>query len=139
MRPHSAGITLKQYIGGVLVAHGVFVITFLLALVLGACASIPQASMSHALAYDGAPEQLEAPRCSDICWVMSATNENYFEARVFINGQRVARLPGMMTKQVAIPISRSILDAAGCMVVFVKLYPDTKTASSSKECPVPGS
>jgi hypothetical protein len=106
-------------------------------LLLGACASMPRTSMSQARGFDGAPEQVE--RCTDTCWLMSARNENYFEARVYIRGQRVATLPGMTAKQVAIPITRSMLDAAGCMVIFVQLSPDTKTAYSSKECPVPGS
>ena len=108
-------------------------------LLLGACASIPRASMSHAQSYDGAPEQAEAPRCTDICWIMSARNDNYYEARVYINGQRVAALPGMTAKDVRIPIKRSMLDAAGCMVVAVKLFPDTKGAYSSRECPASGS
>ena len=67
-------------------------------LLLGACASIPHASMSHAQSYDGEPEQVEAPRCTDICWVMSARNDNYHEARVYIGGQKVATLPGMTAK-----------------------------------------
>jgi hypothetical protein len=70
---------------------------------------------------------------------MSARNDNYFEARVYISGQRVATLPGMMAKEVGIPIRRSMLDGGGCMAVVVKLYPDTKVASSSRACPVPGS
>jgi hypothetical protein len=70
---------------------------------------------------------------------MSARNDNYFEARVYVSGQSVATLPGMMAKAVRIPVRRSMLDGAGCMVVLVKLYPDMKTASSSRECPVPGS
>lgn len=107
-------------------------------LLLGACASMPRASMSHAQSYDGESEQAEASRCTDVCWVMSARNDNYYEARVYINGQRVAALPGMTAKDVRIPIKRSMLDAAGCMVVFVKLFPVTKGAHSSKECPVPG-
>jgi hypothetical protein len=70
---------------------------------------------------------------------MTARNDNYSEARVYINGQRAATLPGMMRRAVGIPIRRSMLDGAGCMEVFVKLYSDTKTASSSKACPIPGS
>ena len=108
-------------------------------LLLGACASMPHASMSQALGYDGELEQVEAPRCTDICWVMSARNDNFYEARVYIRGQKVAALPGMTGKAVQIPIRRSMLDAAGCMVVAVRLFPDTKEAYSSKECPVPGS
>jgi hypothetical protein len=71
--------------------------------------------------------------------VLAARNDNYFEARVYINGRRAATLPGMMAKAVGIPIRRSTLDGAGCMVVFVKLYPDNKAAYSSNACPVPGS
>lgn len=33
----------------------------------------------------------------------------------------------------------SMLDGAGCMTVLVKLYPDTKTAYSSRARPIPGS
>ena len=108
-------------------------------LLLGACASMPRASMSHAQSYDGESDQAEAPRCTDVCWVMSARNDNYYEARVYISGQKVATLPGMTAKDVRIPIRRSMLDATGCMVVFVRLFPDTKGAYSSQECPVPGS
>ena len=108
--------------------------TILMCALLGACASIPQNRN-----YDGAAEQVEAPRCIDICWVMSVRNDNYYEARVYISGQRVATLPGMMRKDVGIPITRSMLDGAGCMAVEVKLYPDTKSASSSRQCPTPGS
>jgi len=70
---------------------------------------------------------------------MSASNDNYFEARVYILGQRVATLPGTMAKGVAIPVKRSMLDGSGCMEVLVKLFPDTKAAYSSKVCPVTGS
>jgi hypothetical protein len=99
-----------------------------------ACATVPRAA-----SYDEATEQVEMHRCTDICWVMSARNNNYSEARVYINGRRAATLPGLMGKDVAIPIRRSMLDGAGCMVVFVKLYPEMNTAYSSNECPVPGS
>jgi len=45
----------------------------------------------------------------------------------------------MTAKAVTIPVTRSMLDAAGCMIVFVKLYPELRTAYSSNACPVPGS
>ena len=106
----------------------------LTSILLGACASIP-----NDLDYSGAPEILETPRCIDVCWVMLTRNDNFNEARVYISGQRVATLPGMMAKNVAIPIRRSMLDGAGCLVVFVNLYPDAKTESSTKQCPVAGS
>lgn len=107
-----------------------------------ACASIPRdpnydGSFGGALGGGGGP--IEPPGCTDICWVMSVRNDNYSEARVYINGLRAATLPGMMRRAVGIPIRRSMLDGAGCMDVIVKLYPDTKTARSSKACPVKGS
>ena len=112
-------------------------ITFL-SVLLGACVSLPHAQRYSK--YDEATKQIEAaPSCTDICWVMTARNDNYNEARAYVNGRRVATLPGLMANAVRIPISRSMLDAAGCMVVFVQLYPDTKRAYSAKECPVPGS
>jgi hypothetical protein len=95
--------------------------------------------MQHVPSYDGALEKAQAPRCTDVCWVMAAKNDNFYEARVYINGQRVATIPGMAAKAVAIPATRSMLDGAGCMTVFVKLYPEMKTAFSSDTCPVPGS
>ena len=110
------------------------VLTFTMVVLLQACATI-----KHDPTYDGAPQLAEKPRCTDVCWVMSARNDNFYEARVYINGQRAATLPGMMAKGVGIPIRRSMLDGAGCMVVFVKLYPDMNTAYSSNACPVPGS
>lgn len=119
---------------GELVFAGMLAVTFLMLVLLQACASIP-----HDPSYDGAPDRAEKPRCTDVCWVMAARNDNFYEARVYINGQRKATLPGMMAKAVDIPITRSMLDAAGCMIVFVKLYPETKTAYSSNACPVPGS
>jgi hypothetical protein len=128
---------MRKSMEGVLAVSGILVTTFL----MGACASIPHRPSY----YDGAaqpieaPRQVQAPSCTDICWLMSVQNNNYFDARVYINGKSVGLLPGMMAKHVAIPISRSMLDARGCMVVFVKLYPDMKTAQSSAECPVPGS
>jgi hypothetical protein len=125
---------MKRYVGGLLAVLGILLITLMMTAMLGACASIP-----HDPGYDGARELVEAPRCTDTCWVMSARNDNFYEARVYINGQRAATLPGMMGKAVGIPITRSMLNGAGCMMVFVKLYPDTKTAYSSDACPVPGS
>jgi hypothetical protein len=122
--------------------------TFLMSVLLRACATVPhspsyyeereQVEGERERLEAGEPEKVEAPRCTDICWVMLARNDNFYEARVYIGGQRVARLPGMMAKDVAIPIRRSMLDGTGCMVVFVELYPDTKAAYSSKQCPVPG-
>lgn len=109
-------------------------IPILMSVLLGACASTP-----HGLSYDEAPERVEARRCTDICWVMLARNDDFNEARVYITGQRIATLPGLMANDVAIPIRRSMLDGAGCMVVFVKLYPDMKSGYSSRQCPVPGS
>ena len=120
------------------------VFTLLVGSLVGACASIPRAA-NYDGAYElvetprGASEQIDASRCTDTCWVMSARNDNYFEARVYVRGQRVATLPGMMAKDVHIPIARSMLDATGCMAVVVALYPDTKTARSANACPVPGS
>jgi hypothetical protein len=125
---------MKRYVGGLLAVLGILLITLMMSAMLGACASMP-----HDPSYDGARELVEAPRCTDACWVLSARNDNYYEARVYINGQRAATLPGMMAKAVGIPITRSMLNGAGCMAVFVKLYPDTKTAYSSDACPVPGS
>jgi hypothetical protein len=116
---------IERYVAGVLTSLGILVIMLL----MGACASIQR---------DPSYEE-EAPRCTEICWVMTVRNDNYSEARVYINGQRAATLPGMMRRAVGIPIRRSMLDGAGCMEVFVKLYSDTKTASSSKACPIPGS
>ena len=119
----------------------ILVWTFLMSVLLAGCASIPRYPN-----YDGASEQaegasvqVEAPRCINICWLMSARNDNYFEARVYILGQRVATLPGTMAKGVRIPVKRSMLDGSGCMEVLVKLFPDTKAAYSSKVCPVTGS
>lgn len=119
----------------------VLVLTLLLCLLLSGCASIPHNPNYYAASQqvEGASEQGEAHRCTDICWVMSARNDNYFEARVYILGQRVATLPGTMAKGVPIPVKRSMLDGSGCMEILVKLFPDTKTAYSSKVCPVTGS
>jgi hypothetical protein len=128
----------QNYIDGVLPVSGLLAILFTLMLLLGACASIPSDT-----AYDGAmggalgPPAL--PSCNDICWLMAARNDNYYEARVYINGHRVARLPGMMAKSIGIPIRKSMLDGAGCMEVYVQLFPDTKAAHSSTQCPAPGS
>jgi hypothetical protein len=128
------GKCIEKHMDGELVVPGMLVVTLLMVVLLQACASIP-----HDPNYDGASDKAERPRCTNVCWVLAARNDNYFEARVYINGQRAATLPGMMAKAVVIPITRSMLDAAGCMVVFVKLYPDTKAAYSSNACPVPGS
>jgi hypothetical protein len=128
----------QSYIERVSTVSGLLAILFMMVLLLGGCASLPSES-----AYDGAvggalgPPAL--PSCTDICWLMAARNDNYYEARVYINGHRVARLPGMMAKSVGIPIRKSMLDAAGCMEVYVQLFPDTKAAHSSTQCPAPGS
>jgi hypothetical protein len=124
---------MKRYVGGLFAVLGILLITLMMTAMLGACASI-----QHDPSYDGAPEA-QAHRCTDVCWVLAAKNDNFYEARVYINGQRVATIPGMAAKAVAIPVTRSMLDAAGCMTVFVKLYPEMKTAFSSNACPVPGS
>ena len=129
--------------------------TVLMCVLLGGCASIPRGPNYYGAseqvgagaleqAEAEAPERAEAPRCIGACWFLSARNENYYEARVYISGMRVATLPGMMAGNVEIPIMRSMLDDEGCMSFQVKLYPDAKTASSSRayssrQCPVPGS
>lgn len=92
-------------------------LAFLAGLIMAGCASVPREP------------------CLDRCWVMQARNDNYYEARVYVNGARVATLPSLMGKSVGIPITRSMLDGAGCLVVYVRLYPDSKTASSERECP----
>jgi hypothetical protein len=124
----------KKYIAGVLIVMELLAVTILMASLLGACASLPRDP-----GYDGASEQIQAPSCADNCWVMAAKNDNFNEARVYINGRRAATIPGLTAKAVNIPITRSMLNPAGCVVVFVRLYPDTRTASSSDACPVPGS
>lgn len=96
------------------------------------------ASLQHDPRYDGVEEQ-EPSRCSDACFVLMAQNNNWAEARTYINGRRVALLPAMMIKPVPIVITRWMLDGAGCLVVFVQLFPDNKAGSSSRECPAPGS
>jgi hypothetical protein len=128
----------KNYIDGVLTVLGLLAVSFMMLALLGACASLPR-DTEYDGAVGGAAGPSEPARCTDICWVMTARNDNYYEARAYINGRRIATLPGLMAKPVAIPISRSMLDGAGCMVVTVQLYPDTKRANSTRECPVPGS
>lgn len=128
----------ENYIDGVLTVPGLLAILFTMVVLLGGCASLPR-DTEYDGAVGGAVGPSEPARCTDICWVMTARNDNYYEARAYINGRRIATLPGLMANPVAIPISRSMLDGAGCMVVFVQLYPDTKRASSTRECPVPGS
>src|SRR5712671_7089651 len=73
--------------------RGLPVYTFMMGALLGGCASIPREP-----SFDAVAELVEPSRCTEICWVMSARNDNYFEARVYISGQRVATLPGMMAK-----------------------------------------
>jgi hypothetical protein len=124
----------KKYLAGVLIVMELLAVTILMATLLGACASVQRDP-----GYDGAAEQVQAPHCTDICWVMAAKNDNFYEARVYINGQRAATIPGLTDKAVSIPITRSMLTPAGCIVVFVRLYPEAKTAYSSDTCPVPGS
>lgn len=92
----------------------------LLALLLTACAS---------LASDPTPP----------LWVISAKNENFDEARVYVNNIRVATLPGMMYGSVGIPVTRSMLRGDGCLVVYVKLWPSEKAVHSDVACPVRGS
>ena len=128
----------KNYIDDVVTVSGLLAVSFMIVMLLGGCASLP-----HDPEYDGVMGGAVGPSgpasCTDGCWVMTARNSNYYEARAYVNGHRVATLPGLMANVVRIPISRTMLDGAGCMVVMVKLYPDTKTAYSSNECPVPGS
>jgi hypothetical protein len=147
MRPHSTGNTLKNYVGGLLAVHGILVITFLLTLLLGACASVPRYAgydgaaevPQAALHVEGANREGNVPLCRESCWVMSVRNDNFYDAKIYINGMRAATLPGLMAKEVGIPITRSMLDAGGCINVFVRLQLDAKTAHSSKVCPGPGS
>jgi hypothetical protein len=136
------GKRVNTYVDGVSTVPGyITLLSILLGAcisLLGACVSVPRAQSYSS--YDEATKQVDAaPECTDICWVMTARNDNYYEARAYVNGTRVATLPGMMAGAVRIPISRSMLDGAGCIVAFVQLYPDTKKAYSTKECPVRGS
>lgn len=102
----------------------------ILALLLTACASVPRNPE-----YDGQVAR-EVARCQPgPCWEMQAINNNYYEARVYVNGVRVAILPGNMLKSVPVLVTRAALDGAGCFVVYVKLWPDTKTAYSERGCP----
>lgn len=91
-----------------------------LALLLTACASL-------------------APDTSPPLWVIRAQNDNYDEARVYINDVRVATLPGNMSKSVGIPVTRSMLTGDGCLVAYVKLWPSEKAIHSDHVCPVRGS
>lgn len=125
---------MKRDLPGAFAVAGKLVIIFLIGVLPGACASIP-----HDPNFEGEPAGAiaEPPRCVEFCWIMTARNHNYSAARVYINGRRVATLGGMTSKDVGIPITRSMLDGTGCMTVFVKLLPDTKS-SSSTACPAPG-
>jgi hypothetical protein len=127
----------KNDIDGVLTVPGLLAVLFTMVLLLGACASLPRDPDNAGVMGGVGPS--DPASCTDLCWLMSARNDNYFEARVYINGHRVARLPGMMAKSAAIPIRKSMLDGAGCMEVYVQLFPVEKTAYSSRECPAQGS
>lgn len=97
------------------------------------------ASVVHDPAYDGDDVTKLVTRCSDACFILMAQNNNFYDARTYINGQRITLLPGMMPKALPIVISRGMLDGAGCLQVFVQLFPDNKSGYSDRECPAQGS
>ena len=102
-----------------------------LAVIFSACATVPALSPGEKAVRD-------AEKClqrSDFCYVMQAQNNNWSEATVYVNGQRLAQLPATMDRPTPLFVPRSILDGAGCLVVQVKLFPDTGRGTSTQECP----